>query len=234
MPRRLAQHATQAELDRARVAGSKLAHWYKDHGRTFAWREWRDEYKTAVVELLLQRTRAESVAPFVLTFFDTYTDWASLARTDTRTLERVLAPLGLYRRRARALRALARSVLSEPRRPWAQRPGVGQYIERALGVNVHGRKLAMIDSNFVRVLHRLFAGEWMAEYRTDPRLQALSLALVRGAEDPRAVNWAVFDLAASVCRPKPVCDACPLVTLCAAATKQVEAMRGSRGVSWKD
>ena len=95
-------------------------------------------------------------------------------------------------------------------------PGVGQYIGRAVAVMGRGERAAMVDSNWVRVLHRVFEGSWMADYRYDPRLRALLQAIVDGGRDARAVNWAMLDLGATICLPRrPRCDACPLAATCA-------------------
>jgi A/G-specific adenine glycosylase len=102
-------------------------------------------------------------------------------------------------------------------------PGVGQYIGRAVRVMTRGESAAMVDSNWVRVLHRVFDGAWMADYRYDPRLQALSQAVVDGARDSRVVNWAMLDVGATLCLPRsPRCAACPLAEACAYALHQSE------------
>ena len=89
---------------------------------------------------------------------------------------------------------MAASVLDQPYLALEDRPGVGQYISRAVAVSLFGASDAMVDVNFVRVLHRAFDGPWKADYRHDRRLQALAAAVVSGANDPRSVNWAILDL----------------------------------------
>lgn len=77
----------------------------------------------------------------------------------------------------------------------------------------------MVDSNFVRIVRRIFVGEWKADYRYDDRLQAIASAIIAGAADPRVANWAILDLGAQVCVPRrPRCDWCPLSTWCSFAT----------------
>jgi len=98
---------------------------------------------------------------------------------------------------------------------YEQLPGVGQYIGRSTRVSLHASREAMVDANFVRLLQRLFAGPWMADYRHDRRLQQLALAIVEAAGDPRVANWAVLDLGATVCTPsRPRCGECPLAAHC--------------------
>ncbi len=215
-----------AALDASRAAqiGERLYVWFRTNGRSFPWREWTDEYRVAVVESLLQRTTATAVANYIETFLLKYPSWGLLLATPHTELAADLERLGLQERRAAHLHRLAKSRLQDgPLNE--QSPGVGQYLARALTVVVRGQNAAMVDSNFIRVVRRAFAGDWKSEYRTDARLQALSLAIVRGGSDPRATNWAVLDLGAVICKPRaPACSACPINHLCVTA-------RGSRSAS---
>jgi A/G-specific adenine glycosylase len=215
MPRRCQTIATQAELDRAAVVGASLERWFDSHGRDFPWRGWRDPYRVAITEILLQRTRAQSVANFVPSFFEKYPDALSLSRAPIPELQKALLPIGLQARRARSLVAFGEAMVSDPSAAITSGPGVGQYISRAIAVGVRNSRVAMVDSNFVRMLRRAFSGPWMSDYRFDRRLQSLALAVVDGAGNPRAVNWAVLDLGALVCLPTaPRCGTCPIRDYC--------------------
>jgi A/G-specific adenine glycosylase len=155
------------------------------------------------------------VARYVASFLGRYPDPESLTLASPMELEQALAGLGLQRRRAASLRALAEVMLAKPDGPWASRPGVGQYISRAIAVGVDNESVAMVDSNFVRILRRVFHGPWMSDYRYDDRLQALASAAIAGAQDARSVNWATLDLGATVCKPRrPLCAECPLQFAC--------------------
>jgi A/G-specific adenine glycosylase len=206
--------ATEAELTIARALAAPLEEWYQAHGRSFPWRLWNDPYRLLTVEILLQRTQAESVARWVSTFYETYPDWPALATANPVQLRELLRPLGLHDRRSRALLDLARLMVSS-RHAAPKLPGVGQYVERAIGVTSRGERLAMVDSNFVRVVTRIFGGEWMADYRHDRRLQMIVEAIVSSARQPTTVNWAILDLGAAICRPRsPNCEVCPLLRSC--------------------
>jgi A/G-specific adenine glycosylase len=202
-----------SELRRAARIGRALEGWFAGSGRDFPWRLWRDDYRIAITEVLLQRTRAEAVRRFIGPFLHRFPTAGSLAASSARELEEALAPIGLQRRRAASLKKLAETMVRDEDLSWEQRPGVGQYVARAIAVGVSNDRLAMVDSNFVRLLHRAFLGDWMSDYRYDKRLQALALAVVSG--DPRTVNWAVLDLGALVCLPRvPRCSACPIRDQC--------------------
>jgi A/G-specific adenine glycosylase len=130
-------------------------------------------------------------------------------------LEGQLRPLGLHRRRADVLHRLASSFVTQPELPLVERPGVGQYVARAVAVAGVGTADAMVDVNFVRILKRVFGGPWKSDYRYDQRLQGLAHAVVQGATNTRTVNWGVLDLAAMVCNVvKPRCASCPIIGSC--------------------
>jgi A/G-specific adenine glycosylase len=208
--------ASTEDMRRATLASAPLEQWYRGNGRDFPWRHWRDEYRLIVVEVLLQRTSARVIASFERSFFARFGSWQALSSAGTEELEDVLRPIGLQQRRASTLVSLAIDFQKRPLAPLGQRPGIGQYIERAVEVARDSARLAMVDTNFIRVVRRL-AGPagWMADYRHDPRLQAIALQMVATASNPRVLNWAVLDLGAQVCRPrKPNCEACPIRDYC--------------------
>lgn len=56
-----------------------IVFWFEKFGRSFRWRRSDvDQYRVVLTELLLQRTRAETVAKFERHFFEKYKDWDSL------------------------------------------------------------------------------------------------------------------------------------------------------------
>ena len=66
-----------------------LLAWYKENGRTFPWRSTDTSlYQHVIAEILLQRTRAETLAPFFEDFVCKYDSWESLARLSVEELEK--------------------------------------------------------------------------------------------------------------------------------------------------
>jgi len=203
------------DLARAKSVGAHVEAWASVNLREFPWRHWSDVYRLTVTEILLQQTSAAKVSAMVEAWFDRYRDWPSLAAAPVRDLETDLRPLGLHRRRADVLHRLAVSFVTTPEFPMESRPGVGQYVSRAVRVATDDGSEAMVDVNFVRILQRAFGGAWRSDYRYDTRLQSLAQAVVDGAQDPKAVNWGVLDLAALVCKAgRPKCTECPIMSLC--------------------
>ena len=202
------------------VAG-RLKQWYQGNGRSFAWRNRSaSRYTQVVTEVLVQRTRAETVDGMLRGFLRRFPGWAALDRARTSTLERVLKPIGLYRRRARSLKGLAkyaagiRGRFPADRDQLEQVTAVGQYVASAILLFCHGQPEPLLDTNMARVLERYFGPRQLADIRHDPYLQELSRRVV-AAGDPVVINWAILDLGAMVCKPRtPECNVCPLKRGC--------------------
>lgn len=198
-----------------------LLAWFAVHRRDFAWRNPdASQYVRVVTEILLQRTQAESVDRMLPRFLASFPSWAALANCRQADLARHLRPLGLWRRRARTLRRLAKAVQNQKapfppsRKQLEALPGVGQYVASAILLFVHGRPEPLVDTNMARVLERYFGPRQLADIRFDPYLQALARQVVRG-NAPERMNWAILDLGALVCLPRnPRCTQCPLKRGC--------------------
>lgn len=83
---------------------------YKEHGRSFAWRVHHDPYRVLVSEIMLQQTQTYRVEPKFEHFITTFNSFAELANADMRDLFCVWQGLG-YNRRAKALHAIAQQVM---------------------------------------------------------------------------------------------------------------------------
>lgn len=195
--------------------------WFRSCGRHFPWRNpSASRYVLVVSEILLQRTRAETVAGFFPHFVKRFPGWNQLVLATEEELRAFLEPIGLWRRRSASLRALAAEMRARrghspsAREELEKLPGVGQYVASAAMVFCHGKREPLLDVNMARVLERCFSPRTLVDIRYDPWLQALARAVVN---HPRAheINWAVLDLAATICTTRnPRCGTCPLKGIC--------------------
>ena len=210
-----------ATLRKVRWCRRQLLTWYAHCGRDLPWRRRRASlYQKIVVEILLQRTQAGTVERFFSGFFRRFRNWRDVSAASIEDLGEMLRPIGLWRRRARALKALASEMVRRKgsfptdRREIETLPAVGQYVASAALLFAHGRPEPLLDANMARVLERVFEPRRLADIRYDLRLQTLARVLVR-SERSAEVNWAVLDIAALYCRPaKPACVDCPLRRKC--------------------
>ena len=206
--------------NRIRGFSKRVLEWFERSGRKFPWREKGESvYRRVVTEVLLQRTRAETIAQFYESFFSRYPDWDSLACATVAEIEVQLKPIGMWRQRAPRLKAMACAVIQLGCLPSTedalrQIPAVGQYVANAALLFQGISAKPLLDAGMARVLERYFGKRGLVDIRYDPYLQSLSGRVV-SAGDPIKANWAILDLAAIICRTKrPRCVDCPLEPGC--------------------
>ena len=199
----------------------RMLNWYRQHGRRFPWRKRSaSNYKKIIAEVLLQRTRAETVAKFFPTFIARYPSWSQLATANEKELITLIRPVGLWRRRSKSLINLARELAKRNGRFPRDReqiealPGVGQYIANSIMLLCHNRPQPFLDTNMARVLERYFGPRKLSDIRYDPYLQRLARMVV-DCPDAIALNWAILDFAARTCSIRiPKCGQCALASEC--------------------
>ena len=204
----------------------KILGWYKNSGRKFPWRnKGLTHYQYIIAEVLLQRTKAETIAKFYPKFLKDFPNWAILANGNRQKLEDYLKPVGLYRQRASRLRSLAiemvkrKGRLPRDRKELESIPFMGQYISNAVELIIFNQPSPLIDVNMSRVLERFFGERQLADIRYDPYLQALSYKVV-DHKMAREINWAILDFAATVCKSSnPLHSVCVLNKHCAFCVK---------------
>jgi len=198
----------------------KLLAWYKTSGRHFPWRNKITNYQAVIAEVLLQRTKAETVAKFYVQFLKDYPNWKSLANAELQDIETYLVPIGLYRQRSVRLQNLAKEMvkrggrLPKDRQDLESIPFMGQYIANAVELVVFNQPSPLVDVNMARVIERYFGPRKMADIRYDPYLQDLAYRIVHHKE-AKYLNWAILDFAALVCVARqPKCKSCILQRWC--------------------
>lgn len=195
-----------------------LQAWGRRNRRSFPWRETREPFRILVAEVLLQRSRGKTVAMVFEELFDRWPDADALSRARVDSIRAVIRPIGLTSRAA-TLRALAAAIVERGGVPRTydgllELPGVGRYATSATLTTAFGVRTGTVDGVSARVYRRFFGLDAAGPASNDRALWEL-VADVTPARDVRAWNWAVLDLAATVCLPaRPRCEECPLRTTC--------------------
>jgi A/G-specific adenine glycosylase len=216
---------TQSNIDEFRVL---ILDWFFIYGRHFPWRD-KDlnYYQLVIAEILLQRTKAETVAKFYQKFIIDFPTWEALDRANLNLIEDALKPVGLYRQRALRLKKLAgemvhrKGILPSKRQDLEEISFMGQYIANAVELLIHKKRVPLIDVNMARVVERYFGKREMADIRYDPYLQALAYRIV-DSRRAKEINWAILDFAALVCKAiRPLCSGCRFKRKCLYYATQV-------------
>jgi A/G-specific adenine glycosylase len=206
----------------------KILAWYNVNGRKFYWRKKKlSSYQYIIAEVLLQRTKAETVDRFYLQFIMTFPNWSSLANAPVEQIADYIKPIGLYTQRSVRLKNLAIEMVKRKGKIPTDRtelesiPFMGQYIANAVELIIFNQPSPLVDVNMARVLERVFGPRTMADIRYDPYLQSLAKNVVNHSESQK-INWAILDFAALICKARsPLHSECPLRKQCDFYKKQV-------------
>ncbi|MFC1607289.1 A/G-specific adenine glycosylase [Candidatus Latescibacterota bacterium] len=149
-------------VSKIRTFRRKVYNFYKDHGRSFPWRETSAPYHIAVSEFMLQQTQVDRVIPKYERFLEVFPDLESLATATTQDVLREWQGLG-YNRRALALRNMALTIAGEhggviPDDPETLEtlPGIGPYTARAIAVFAFNIPVILIETNIRSVYIHVF------------------------------------------------------------------------------
>jgi len=197
----------------------RLLNWYKEHGRDLPWRKTSDPYKILVSEVMLQQTQVDRVIPKYHEFLDRYPSFEALAEARADDVRKTWYPLG-YNIRPIRLHSIARETVA---RYAGELPndhdellsfkGIGRYTAGAIRSFAFNEDAPILDTNVMRVLHRVFVGTGNPKNRKN-ELWALSEALIprgRGYD----FNQALMDFGATVCTARdPYCLLCPMKDFC--------------------
>ena len=203
--------------DPFRHAMRRLLRWHRTHGRIYPWRQTSDRYRLTVTELMLVRTRADTVASVWPKFFSAFPTLDDLAASEATRVMAILRPLGL-RWRAERILAFARAAAQRDcRGSLTGLPGAGTYVDAAVSVGAFGRGRLPVDVTIARALTRYFGITPTTEPRRD---KTVNRAVDAMGTRSRRFFHAWLDLAALVCLPRaPHCRACPLAQSCAYASR---------------
>jgi A/G-specific adenine glycosylase len=195
--------------------------WFNENGRDFPWRKKNlTPYQLVIAEVLLQRTKAETISKFYPLFLKKYPSWKSLNKTRLAALEKVLKPIGLYKQRAALLKKLAKEmillkgILPKEKAKIEKLPFAGQYITNAILQFVYNKPAPLLDINMARVLERFFEPRKLSDIRYDSYLQELAWKIIDHKKSKK-INWGILDYAAKICTIKnPSCIKCALRIKC--------------------
>ena len=221
MTSRDADPLTRGEKNRLTRVRKDLLAWFEVNGRNFPWRsKSAGTFERICVEVLLQRTRAETVSAIYEKFFEKFPTWPAIANAEIDVLEESFKPIGLWQKRARSIKSLALYATANdgvfPSCPsdLSKVPAVGQYTANAILMFQYGEPRPLLDVNMARVIERYLRPRTLADIRHDPWLQEAANRLVQGNRAIE-INWAVLDFAAIICQARrPRCETCFLRSRC--------------------
>lgn len=202
-----------------------LTAWYRQHERSFPWREDPSPYRVWVSEIMLQQTRIEAALPYFERFMQALPTVADLAAAPEDVLLKLWEGLGYYSR-VRNLQKAAQTVMTEfggelpdTYEKLLTLPGIGEYTAGAIASIAFGKRAAAVDGNVLRVMARLTDDPTdVMQPKNRKRLTALVQSIVPDGQ-AGDFNQGIMELGETICLPntQPRCSECPLSDYCAVA-----------------
>ena len=184
---------------------------YRNHGRTFPWRETRDPYAILVSEIMLQQNTKERVLGKYGPWLTRFPDVETLANAPLGAVLTEWSGLG-YNRRARFLHEACKGVAEKggafPRSAseLEKLPGIGPYTARAVACFAFGSAESFIETNIRTVFLWCFFRQRLETPDPPPVHDAELLRLVEASldrENPRRWYYALMDYGAALKKQIP-------------------------------
>ncbi len=200
----------------------QLKIWYRLHGRhNLAWRKLETPWAIFVAESLLRRTNASIVAKVYGTIIDEFRCPEEVIERKARWRE-ATSCLGLASRAENFFQACDQIVhqhhgkVPNEYRSLLALPGVGHYIASSVICFGYQYPTYIIDTNTLRIASRISGEEIKQEQHRSKKAKEMLVRCFGEADGlPPELNYALLDLAFSVCKPKkPDCANCPLIDCC--------------------
>ena len=204
------------ESQKAEELRRRLSGWGNENIRDFPWRRTYDPYSLLVAEFMLHRTQASQVLTVYNCFLNLYPDLKTFANARADNVRQILEPLGLQWRIEAMINALFNLWEKFGKVPLYYASlvsigGIGPYIAGATICFSLNKPLALVDTNTVRVIGRIFGMKTDAGAR---RRQGMVKTIKKACDikNPRKYYYSMIDLAHSICNTsKPQCVECPLL-----------------------
>jgi A/G-specific adenine glycosylase len=198
---------------------ARLLKWYGKYGRDLPWRKTSDPYHILVSEVMLQQTQVDRVIPKYHEFLHRYPSFEELADAAVSDVKKTWYPLG-YNIRPERLHSIACETverygghLPSDAEELLSFKGIGRYTAGAIRSFAFNEDAAILDTNVIRVLHRVFMA------KGDPKTQKGRLWQLAEALIPTGkgydFNQALMDFGATCCKARnPSCGQCPMKSFC--------------------
>lgn len=202
---------------------TELLEWFEHNARDYPWRKTDDSYKILIAEIMLHRTRVNQVLPVYEKFIKKYADVQTLAKANLVDVSKYVSKLGMLWR-SKLILDMAQTLINtydgnipENREELLKIEGIGDYTADAMISFAFNKKRIIIDSNVIRVVSRFFGiKETTGEMRRNKSFIEFCQTLTEklSGEQTKKLNWAMIDHSASICKPNPLCNKCPLDKEC--------------------
>ncbi len=204
--------------------------WFEKNARDLPWRATQDAYSIWISEIMLQQTQVATVLPYYRRFLLRFPNVKSLADAREEEVLKFWEGLGYYRR-ARQLHAAAKKIVEEHDASFPTTfddvlalQGIGRYTAGAICSFAYDQPTPIVEANTQRLYARLLKLREPLDTRSSQTALWEFAERILNKANPRLINYAVMELGALVCTPKPNCDACPLQSMCPTSKENLQSV----------
>jgi A/G-specific adenine glycosylase len=198
-----------------------LLKWNREkNSRAMPWKGEKDPYKIWLSEIILQQTRVEQGLDYYNRFIKEFPDINKLAKEPDKKVFKMWEGLGYYSR-CRNLLVTARYISKERKGKFPDSyeeikslKGVGPYTAAAISSFAFNLPYAVVDGNVFRVLSRIFGIKTPVDTTEGKKIFSSLAEELLDKKQPGIYNQAIMDFGAVICKPAPLCHACPFNKTC--------------------
>jgi endonuclease-3 len=176
-----------------------------------------DPFRVLIATVLSQRTKDEVTAAVSTRLFQKYPGPKQLSKADTRTVAKLIYPVGFYKTKAKAIKRIAKIILTEyagkvpsDMDQLLELPSVGRKTANCVLVYGFKQPAIPVDTHVHRIFNRLGVVSTKTPDETEQKLTSIV-----DKSDWLELNEVFVRFGKIVCKPiGPKCSLCPLTDRC--------------------
>lgn len=203
-----------------RVMREGFCSFYKKQGRSYPWRQTKDPHQILLTELLLQRTKSETVSREWKEIVNSSILTGEGYKISTRKLNGVVKRLGIFSRTTSIKLVFSKLFQYHKTRvpmnydELMNLPGIGSYIAAAVRTFAFNIPDFPVDSNAFRFIQRYF-GVNIRGKKSEARQIREFMNKIINPKNPKQFVYGFLDFCSIVCKPSnPSCSGCFLKKPC--------------------
>ncbi len=201
----------------------ELLRWNKyDNNRVMPWKNEKDPYKIWISEIILQQTRVSQGLEYYNRFIKKFPTAKSIAIAPEYEVFKAWEGLGYYTR-CKNIIASANYISEELNGKFPETyedilklKGIGSYTASAITSFAYNLPFSVLDGNVFRVLSRYFAIPIPIDNLQGKKFYSDLAYELLDKKLPGVYNQSIMDFGATICKPMPLCEECPLKSRCEA------------------
>ncbi|MDQ6755625.1 MAG: A/G-specific adenine glycosylase, partial [Bacteroidota bacterium] len=202
---------------------NELLRWNENgNTRKMPWKNEKDPYKIWISEIILQQTRVQQGLEYYNRFIKKYPTVKHIARANEREVFKLWEGLGYYTRckniiaSAKYISEKLNGKFPDDYENILQLKGVGSYTASAIASFAYNLPRAVLDGNVFRVLSRYFGIKIPIDIAEGKIFYSNLAKELLDKKFPGVYNQSIMDFGATICKPLPLCEICPLNVKCIA------------------